>query len=41
MENEDYIWQADDDCLKYYSPTEHLALNEIIVFFSDTLVFKQ
>jgi hypothetical protein len=30
-----------DACAKYYSPTEHLANNEIIVLFKGRVVFKQ
>ena len=41
MENENYIWQEDDAYSKYYNPTEHLALNEMIVLFKCTLVFKK
>ena len=28
-------------CAKYYSPTEHLAVGEIIVLFIGRVIFKQ
>jgi hypothetical protein len=33
--------RQDEAYSKYYNPTGHLALNEIIVFFKGTLVFKK
>jgi hypothetical protein len=29
-----------DSYPKYYSPTEHLAVDEIIVFFKERVIFK-
>jgi hypothetical protein len=30
-----------DSYAKYYSPTEHLAIDEIIVLYKDRITFKQ
>jgi hypothetical protein len=47
-DNFDRLWKMriifdmlSDAYAKYYSPTEHLAANEIIVLFKGRVVFKQ
>jgi hypothetical protein len=37
----DLSLKLSDAYAKYYSPTEHLAVDEIIVLFKDRVVFKQ
>jgi predicted nucleotidyltransferase len=47
-ENYDRLWKMrtifdklNDAYAKYYSPTEHLEIDEIIVLFKERVVFKQ
>jgi hypothetical protein len=47
-DNFDRLWKMrtifdmlNDSYAKYYSPTEHLAVDEIIVLFKGRVVFKQ
>jgi hypothetical protein len=41
VENETIFDDNNDLYAKYYSPTEHLAADEIIVLFKPRFIFKQ
>jgi hypothetical protein len=41
MEAEKYFEKLNNVCTKYYSPSEHLEVNELTVLFKGTVILKQ
>jgi hypothetical protein len=41
MEDAKPVWNTKQDFSKFYSPSEHLAVDEVIVLFKERVIFRQ
>ena len=41
METKDCIWETKEANVKFYNPSEHLAVDKVIVQFKGRVIFRQ